>query len=1435
MPEPARSETPAPRQFRDVQFRGDFIEFSREYAVGKGDRLSVRSRLDDDGTQVIELETTLNGRLLLHWGVAGGPGYKGGWRLPPENVQPEGTVSYKERALQTPWVPATTEGYRYALRIALPEHERSDALNFVVKDVDTNTWYDRNGDNYEVPLPGGETPLHLSMTSVEQKGPVLLKPEDQIPALPDELCGVWAYIKWEQAGCPNRSQQDADHEYQVAIREMKVLLRAGSDLDFLRKVGKGEIKYGSETVQKRIKKAFELEHLEHVLERRSQDEDEDELADGMLLTVEDVTEAVPKKQDKSPPPPMPVVEEPPAPPPQKEAPPPPPPPAAEQEHRVGDVGAGLGVGRRDPLTLIKQPPKLSKEGRARPVNPLLPLLEEAESDEAVQWKRMYPMGEGASLLVAVRKVGEGRARVSLTTDNKNDLVLHWGVLIAGKGGKWQPPPRDARPTGSEMCDELSLDTPFSACATDQCKVEVGGSRVPLQQIDLDLTDDEKIAALTFVVRSGDKTRWWKDGGSDFRVPLPFKKAAAVEGKKGKKDDVFAEFDPNDVISRTIVDCEVKKGAWTLMHRFNQAAELLEGALSGAYGSDPEDLADAMAKIFVWLRYSSTRQLTWQRNYNTQPRILSAAQGRLCGTIHHAVGQLSGDAQEWARMMLTCVGRGGNGQAIRDEILNIMHRHHIKEVKGTWMEEWHQKLHNNTTPDDVHICEAYIKFLECHGDNAQYWRVLKDAGITRERLEGYDRAIRCEPEYFPDKRDGLIHDLYNYLGILKAVHSGADLNQSIMEAHHSVPNEAKGYLGYVQSHLDDWQVLPLIEAALEARALIQGRAQEDRNCMYLDLALENVVRQAAERGMGASNVVQLVSPLLENLCLSTGDNEELCYCLKEWHALPTSVLQGRPSRDEALRATSVIDRIRRALAAVSERTSERIGGISRAYGNAFGCDNWAVELFAEEVVRGGPAFAVSLVLGAVEPELRKDAELGAWQVISPASVEGEVVCVKGLHDVQHKTYEKPTVLICDRVTGEEEIPDGAVAVLTPDAPDVLSHVAVRARNLKTLFATCYEDGPLEELKKLAGKTISMSTSAAGDVRWSEDATGAGGSAATNGAPQRKITVSIPNWCGKWAVGVDRFADGVVGAKSKNIASLRGKLPEWVNLPASVTIPFGSFEEALKDPANKDLAAKIDEAAKNVPQDPATWLATCRDLAMQVKVPGALREALREALAEGGGGGADTVADDAKWAACEQALKGVWASKFNDRAYYSCRKVGLNFMDVRMAVLVQRVVPAQYAFVLHTTNPQTNDASEVYGEMVRGLGEVLVSGMYPGRSLSFKGPKTDLSNPTVLSYPSKSVGLFVDDSLIFRSDSNGEDLEGYAGAGLYESLTSAQQVERRVDAASDPVVHDAEYRRELLSRVLQVGAAIEGALGSPQDVEGVVGDGGEITVVQTRPQM
>lgn len=103
----------------------------------------------------------------------------------------------------------------------------------------------------------------------------------------------------------------------------------------------------------------------------------------------------------------------------------------------------------------------------------------------------------------------------------------------------------------------------------------------------------------------------------------------------------------------------------------------------------------------------------------------------------------------------------------------------------------------------------------------------------------------------------------------------------------------------------------------------------------------------------------------------------------------------------MQATAVIERIRRAISETSDSVNARLQPISSAFGKAFKVDDWAVDLFAEEVVRGGPAFAVSLILSAMEPGFRAAAELGAWQLISPVNVTGKVLVVANLHEVQDK--------------------------------------------------------------------------------------------------------------------------------------------------------------------------------------------------------------------------------------------------------------------------------------------------------------------------------------------------------------------------------------------------------------------------------------------------
>jgi alpha-glucan,water dikinase len=71
------------------------------------------------------------------------------------------------------------------------------------------------------------------------------------------------------------------------------------------------------------------------------------------------------------------------------------------------------------------------------------------------------------------------------------------------------------------------------------------------------------------------------------------------------------------------------------------------------------------------------------------------------------------------------------------------------------------LHNNTTPDDVPICEALLAYLKS-GDMSKYWGHLNKNGITKERLASFERKITMEPWMKPES----IGSFENYLKILK---------------------------------------------------------------------------------------------------------------------------------------------------------------------------------------------------------------------------------------------------------------------------------------------------------------------------------------------------------------------------------------------------------------------------------------------------------------------------------------------------------------------------------------------------------------------------------------------------------------------------------------------------------------------------------------------
>lgn len=78
----------------------------------------------------------------------------------------------------------------------------------------------------------------------------------------------------------------------------------------------------------------------------------------------------------------------------------------------------------------------------------------------------------------------------------------------------------------------------------------------------------------------------------------------------------------------------------------------------------------------------------------------------------------------------------------------------------------------------------------------------------------------------------------------------------------------------------------------------------------------------------------------------------------------------------------------------------------------------------------------------------------------------------------------------------------------------------------------------------------------------------------------------------------------------------------------------------------------------------------------------------------------------------AVRACWASLWSDRAVDYRRQRGWDDCDLALAVVVQTMVPAEWAGVLFTADPVTGHRDRLIVEAVRGLGETLVSGQATG---------------------------------------------------------------------------------------------------------------------------
>jgi alpha-glucan,water dikinase len=83
----------------------------------------------------------------------------------------------------------------------------------------------------------------------------------------------------------------------------------------------------------------------------------------------------------------------------------------------------------------------------------------------------------------------------------------------------------------------------------------------------------------------------------------------------------------------------------------------------------------------------------------------------------------------------------------------------------------------------------------------------------------------------------------------------------------------------------------------------------------------------------------ISMVVENLCLSSNNNKELVYCLKDWYHI-INVIHDK-SDNWALRTKAVLDRTRLALADKAEYYQRILQPTAEYLGGLLGIEQWAV--------------------------------------------------------------------------------------------------------------------------------------------------------------------------------------------------------------------------------------------------------------------------------------------------------------------------------------------------------------------------------------------------------------------------------------------------------------------------------------------------------------
>ena len=297
---------------------------------------------------------------------------------------------------------------------------------------------------------------------------------------------------------------------------------------------------------------------------------------------------------------------------------------------------------------------------------------------------------------------------------------------------------------------------------------------------------------------------------------------------------------------------------------------------------------------------------------------------------------------------------------------------------------------------------------------------------------------------------------------------------------------------------------------------------------------------------------------------------------------------------------------------------------------------------------------------------------------------------------------------------------------------------------------------------------------------------------------------------------------VGGKGGSLGELT---QAGIAVPPGFVVTTGAFEQFLEAlEARAPVRARVEVLDPSDLEAAVVLSQELRRRVIEEPMPEAVEQAIRVAYAELSPGDEPVAvrssattedAEDASFAGLQDTFLWVlgadqmvarvrecWGSLYSVESMCYRRKQGLPEEGVAMAVVVQRMVDAMCAGVMFTRSPTTGDKSVITIEGAWGLGSAVVSGeVTPDRWV---------------------IGKITGEiSVRDISDKHARQVPA-PGGGIHE-------VENEAVIATQPCLTD-----DQLMALREIGRKVERHYGKPQDIEWALDEGGNVFLLQSRPE-